>query len=179
METWPGAEIWRNRCHLQIAESMGRNPAQHRAHEPLWKWDVTTFPCIYSAMCWAALQQHCLQILRTSTFPKICCPDELPQSSPVCTAPAQGSHHGHTEWKHSKCEAAVSLTAQRRSVINPIMGVLLQTLIMIGICWHHYLLLLSIIFLQGKKVSCLYYKGSNLRVWSLSVPTCQKVQGTF
>lgn len=57
-------------------------------------------------------------------------------------------------------------------VIHPTMGVLLHALIMIGISWHHYLLLLSVTFLQGKKkFPILYSKGSNLHVWSLSVPT--------
>lgn len=75
------------------------------------------------------------------------------------------------EWEHSKGEAAESLTAQRRSVTHPTMGVLLQTLIMTGISWHHYSLLLSVIFLQGKKFPVLCSKGSNLHVWSLSAST--------
>lgn len=98
----------------------------------------------------------------------------------ICVhSPGTGlSPRAHPEWKH-KWEAAESLTAQRRSTISPIVGVLLQTPILIGISWHHYLLLLSMISPQGKKFPVLYSKGSNLRVWSLSVSTHVKMGQGF
>lgn len=177
METWPGAEIWGNWCHLRIAESMGRKPAQHRAHEPLWKWDVVTFPHIHPSVCWAVLQQHCLHILRNSTFPKICYPDELPSSprAHLCAQPWHRALTTGTPWARTQQVWGSRTSQAQRSVIHPTVGALLQTLIMTGISWHHYLLLLSVIFLQEKeKLPVLHSKGSNLCVWSLSVSTHDK-----